>query len=205
VTNIAQTCSQCGWAFDIAAISANTCKKCSSAILVTSVAYLEKFEKPAIQKYITHYTKALTANPQDAEALLAIGICYMQLGLFDLADKFLQRLIDADPTIAAGYYYRSICLFRGKRPRCVSLTVAREAERLASTAIEFDPANGRNDWLLAAIRHDYYVFNGLTVPQPGPDALLESAGQKHVDQLEIEQAFRLLKMQDNPLLGRSCS
>lgn len=205
MTNTAQICSQCGWAFDTAALRANTCMKCNSAMLVTSVAYLEKFEKPAIHKYIAQYTTALKANPQDADALLAVGICYIQLGLFDLADKFLQRLIDTDPASAAGYYYRSICLFRGKRPRCVSLTVAREAERLVSTAMELDPANGRNDWLLGAIRHDYYVVNGMTVPPPDPDALLESASQKHVDQLEIEQACRLLKMQDNPQWGRSCS
>ena len=72
-------------------------KKCKSAILVTSVAYLEKFEKSAIQKYIAKYTQTLKDNPQDSDALLAVGICYMRLGLFELADRFLQRLIVTYP------------------------------------------------------------------------------------------------------------
>ena len=83
--------------------------------------------------------------------------------------------------------------------------IVREAERLVVTALEIDPANGRCDWLLAGIRHDYYVVNGMSVPPPGPDELVESAAQKHVDQLEVEQAFRLLKMHDDPLWGQLCS
>jgi tetratricopeptide (TPR) repeat protein len=195
-------CSQCGWSFDTEALRLNTCRKCKSAILVTSVAYLEKFDKPAIQKYIAQYAQALKVNPQDGDALLAVGICYMQLGLFDLADKFLQRLIDSEPASAPGYYYRAICIFRGKRPRCASLGIVREAERLVGTALELDPLNGRNDWLLAAIRHDYYIVNGMSVPSPEPDELVANASQKHIDQLELEQVRRLLKMEDNPLWAR---
>ena len=82
---VAQTCSKCGWSFDIEALRANTCKKCRSAILVTSIAYLEKFDKPAIQKYIAQYTRALKGDPGDGDALLAVGICYLKLGLFDLS------------------------------------------------------------------------------------------------------------------------
>lgn len=41
-------------------------------------------------------------------------------------------------------------------------------------AMELDPANGRNDWLLAAIRRDGYAANGMLVPSPDPDALLPS-------------------------------
>jgi tetratricopeptide (TPR) repeat protein len=205
VPDVAQICSQCGWGFDTEALRQNACKKCKSAILVTSVAYLEKFEKPAIQKYIAQYTQALKSNPQDADALLAVGVCYLQLGLFDLADKFFHRLVECEPATAPGYYYLAICLFRGKRPRCAALGTVREAERLAATALELDPLNGRNDWLLAVIRHDYYFVNGMSVPAPEPDELIDNANQKHVDQLEVEQVRRLLKIEDTPLWARAKS
>lgn len=195
----AQTCSQCGWSFDIEALRANACKKCMSAILVTSVAYLEKFEKPAIQKYIAQYTQALKANPQDADALLAVGLCYLKLDLFDLADRFFSRLIDAHPTDASGYHYRAICILKGKRPRTASLPVIRDAEQLVSTALELDAANGRHDILLATIRYDYYVLNGMRVPDPVPEILIASAEAKYVDRLEVEQIFQMLKINDGSL------
>ena len=198
----AQTCSQCGWSFDVEALRANTCKKCKSAILVTSVAYLEKFEKPAIQKYIAQYAQALKADPQDGDALLAVGICYLKLGLSELADRFLLRLIDAHPADPSGYYYRGICILKGKRPRIASLPVIREAEQLIGTALELDAANGRYDVLLAAIRHDYYVLNGLRVPDPPPDDLVGSAEAEHLDRLEVAQIFGLIKVSDGPVRQR---
>lgn len=205
MTAAAQTCSQCGWSFDTEALQKNTCKKCRSAILVTSVAYLEKFDKPAIQKYIAQYTQALKADPQGRDALLAIGICYLKLGLFDLADRFLRQLIDTHAADPSGYYYRGICILKGKRPRTASLPVIREAEQLIGTALELDPANGRYDVLLAAIRHDYYVLNGMRVPDPTPEDLVASAEAKHVDQLEVEQIFGLIKVSEGPVRQRFTS
>ena len=199
---VAQTCSQCGWSFDTEALQRNTCKKCKSAILVTSVAYLEKFDKPAIQKYIARYTQALKADPQNSDALLAIGICYLKLGLFDLADRFLRDLIDAHPANPLGYYYRGICILRGKRPRTASLPVIQESEHLIGAAMELDPTNGRYDILLAAIRHDYYVLNGMRVPDPAPEDLIASAQTKYVDRLEVEQMFSLIKVSEGPVRQR---
>ena len=199
---VAQTCSQCGWSFDLEALRANTCRKCRSAILVTSVAYLEKFEKPAIQKYIARYTQALKANSEDNEALLAVSLCYLKLGVFELADRFLRQLIDAHPADPSGYYYRSVCILKGRRPRTASLPVIREAEQLVGTAIELDPANGRYDALLAAVRHDYYVLNGMRVPVPTPEELVESAKAKHVDVLEVKQIFALIGVSDGPVMQR---
>ena len=85
MADTAQICSQCGWSFDMEALKKNTCKKCQSVILVSSVAYLEKFEKPAIQKYIAQYSQTLKLDPQNHDALLAIGICYLKLGLYEIS------------------------------------------------------------------------------------------------------------------------
>jgi tetratricopeptide (TPR) repeat protein len=205
MAEVAQVCSQCGWSFDSEALQKNTCKKCKSAILVTSVAYLEKFDKPAIQKYIAQYTQALKADPQDRDALLALSICYLKLSLFDLADRFLRALIDAHAADPAGYYYRAISILKGKRPRTASLPVIREAEQLIGTALELDPANGRYEVLLAAIRHDYYILNGMRVPAPSPEDLVASAVGKYVDQREVEQIFGLINVGEGPVRQRFTS
>lgn len=199
---IAQSCSQCGWGFDHAALTTNTCRKCQSSILVVSVAYLEKFEKPAIQKYIVQYTNTLKINPEDKDALLAMSICYLKLSHFDQADRFLYRLIDAHPSEPAGYYYRAITTLKGKRPRIVSLSIIREAEKLVETALELDPANGRYEVLLAALRHDYYALNGMRIPSPEPEELIKNAMTKYVDSLEVQQIFRLININETPMQQR---
>lgn len=202
---VAFCCSQCGWAFDADALQKNTCRKCKSAVLVTSVSYLEKFEKPAIQKYIAQYSQTLKSKPEDRDALLAIGICYLKLGLYDLSDRYLHQLVDAHPADPAGYYYSAISTLKGKRPRIVSLPTIRDSEKLVSTALELDPANGRYEILLAVLRYDYYVLNGMRVPEPTPQELLNSANTKHVDRLEAEQILALLKLTDEQMMNRFLS
>jgi tetratricopeptide (TPR) repeat protein len=194
-----ETCPQCGWTFDTEALQSNTCKKCRSALLVTSVAYLEKFDRPAIQKYISHYSQVLKREPEEREALLSLGICYLRLELFDIADKYLTKLIDSHPDDASGYYYKAVGCLKGRRPRTVALSTIRAAEQLLATAMTLEPENGRHDVVLAAMRHDYYVLNGLRVPDPGPAELLQGASRKHLDANEISQGLALMKIPESPV------
>lgn len=197
----AEICTQCGWAFDAEALAFNACKKCRSAILITSVAFLEKFERPAIQKYVVRYSEVLKKDPDDRDALISLGVCYLKLELFDLAERFLDRLLSSHPDDASGYYYKAICRFRGRRPRTSSLNLVREAERLLETAMALEPVNGRYDLLLAAVRHDYYAFNGLRIPEPAPLELMNGVRGKHVDRLEVTQGLGLLKVTESPVTG----
>lgn len=192
-----ETCPQCGWTFDNEALQANTCKKCRSALLITSVAYLEKFDRPAIHKYITRNAEILKRDPDEQDALLSMGLCYLRLGLYEMSEKFLGKLIDAHPETASGYYYKSIGSFRGRRPRVATLNVIRAAEQLLLTAITLEPENGRYDIILAAMRHDYYVVNGLRVPLPTPAELLVGAKNKHLDYNEIAQGLALMNIPES--------
>jgi hypothetical protein len=144
----------------------------------------------------------LKADPTDRDALLAVAIGYLKLGLFDLADRFVRQLIDAHPADPSGYCYRAICILKGKRPRTASLPVVREAEQLIGTAQELDPSDGRYDVLLAAVRHDYYVMNGMRVPAPAPEELMASARAKHPAPREIEQLLDLIKVNEGPMKRR---
>ena len=196
-----ETCPQCGWTFDKEALQANTCKKCHSALLITSVAYLEKFDRPAIQKYITRNAEILKRDPDEQDALLSMGLCYLRLGLYEMSEKFLGRLINAHPEAASGYYYKAIGSLRGKRPRVATLNVIRAAEQLLLTAITLEPENGRYDMILAAMRHDYYVVNGLRVPVPTPAELLVGAQSKHLDHNEIAQGMALMNIPESSFIA----
>lgn len=172
---------------------------------VASMAYLARFDKSTLQKTIARYTVALRADPADRDALLAIGVCYLTLGLFDAADRSIRQMMDAHPADPAGYYYRAICVLGGRRPRTASLPVIRKAEQLILAALELDPSNGCYDALLAAIRHDYYVLNGMRVPAPTPEQLAASAERKRVNRIEVEQIFHLIKVNDGTVRRRLLS
>jgi tetratricopeptide (TPR) repeat protein len=193
----AEICPQCGWTFDTEALRANSCRKCRSALLITSIAYLEKFDRPAIQKYIARDSEVLKRDPENQDALLSMGLCYLRLGLYDKSEKFFERLIESYPEAGSGYYYKAIGMFKGRRPRVATMSATRAAESLLLTAMTLEPENGRNDILLAAVRHDYYVINGLRVPDPTPAGLVDGAQGKHLDRNEIEQGLALMNIPES--------
>lgn len=165
---------------------------------VASLGYLASFSASNIQRTIAQHTQALAADPLDRDALRGIVSSFLTLGQFDVADRYARQLIDRHPADPAGYGHRAICLFKGRRPRTASLAVVRDAEQLLDTARQLDPTSGYHDALLAAIRHDYYVLNGLRVPAPAPGELAERAIAKNVNRREIAQACHLLKLDAGP-------
>jgi tetratricopeptide (TPR) repeat protein len=187
----AETCSQCGWTFDADALRTNTCRKCRSVILVTSAAYLEGSDPPAIRKYVAQYQATLRDEPHDRDAMLGLGICSLKLGQFEQAARYLGQLIDAHPADASGYFYRSVCVFKGKRPGAATLAAVRAAEQDLLAAAELDPACARFALALAAVRYDYYVVNGMRVPAPAPDEVLASAIVADVPRRELEEPLHL--------------
>ena len=166
--------------------------------VVTSIADLAQLDTSTIQKHVASCTRVLQAEPGDRDALRALGICYLKLGLFDLSDRFIRQLIDRHPSDPSGYYYRAIALLKGKRPRTSALPVIREAEQLVDTALALDPADGRYNVLLAVLRHDYYVVNGMRVPAPAPAELIAGARSKRTDPREVDQLLDLLKINEGP-------
>lgn len=178
-----EKCHQCGWPFDSEALQSNACKKCRRAI-----------DRPAIQKIIICNAEILRHQPGDPDALLNMGLCYLRLGLYDVAESFFGRLIDAQPEAASGYYYKAIGSMKGRRPRVMMLDDIRTAEQLLLTAMSLEPDNGRYDVVLAAMRHDYYVMNGLRVPEPRPGELLERAQGKYLNHEEVALGLALMSI-----------
>lgn len=192
-------CPSCGWRFDQAALTRRACRKCSTSLVVTSLSYLESYEQPAVKKLIAFHTTNLKEHSEDQESLLALAICYLRLGLFDPADGYLKRMVESHPAEAGGYYYRAIAALRGKRPRLASLDGIRNILSLLDTASQLDPENGRYDLCRAIMVHDYYVTNGMRVPEPEPAALLESAASKALNGPEVVHLLGTLRIPEGPL------
>jgi len=191
------TCPQCG-----APVKnhKNSCNYCGADILIFSLSSLDRFEREGIQKYINHYKKVLQENPSNHDANCAIGICYMDLGLYDLARRFLKIAIELSPDSGESYYYYALCLLQGKKPRILNLSEIKKIESYVRTAIELDSSQARFFVLWVIIKYDYYLRSGMLV-NPSIEELLSKLKRAHYDRKEVEHILKRIPVNDQELLN----
>ena len=151
---------------------------------------------------MNHYKTAISANATDEDAYYAIGLCYLQLGLYDLAIKNFQKAIEFMPAHADAYYYLGLSMIRGRRPKTLSLSEVRFIEKNVNTAIQLNSGTAKYYYLAAILTVDYYLANGLTVPGPPLQLLLELAERADHDPWEVERLLHSILLRDSQLISR---
>jgi len=131
-----------------------------------------------VQKYVTFYKGLLRKNSDDGEAELALGICYLDLGLYDLAIKQMDGAIEQIPEQADVYYYLAVSLFKGRKPRILRLSEVKKIESLLEAACQLDDSQAKYYYLRALVKYDYYFKNAMRVVGLGWQALLAEARER---------------------------
>jgi tetratricopeptide (TPR) repeat protein len=191
-------CPQCGAA---ATPSAKKCEYCKAEFFITSIAYLSSFDSSGLQKYMQHYKALTKANPEDSEGQLGLGLCYLQLGMFPLALKAFDNVINSAPDIAQAYYYRCLSIIAGRRIKTLSLKEVREIEAHLNTAIQLGDKVDSAKLLLAMTKHDYYICNGMVVQPPTHCELLAGIDQSAFEANEIDRLRGCAKVADYSVFG----
>lgn len=168
----------------------------------TDFQILGRMSRDEINSVIQQYKASIAAGEEDADAHLSLGLLYLQLRLYDLTVRSFKRAIDLDPGMADAYYYLALASIRGRRPKTLTLQEARAVEQYASAALELDDRQAKYYYLLAAVKQDYYVANGLSAPPPVPAALFDMARDKDHDSWEVERLLAALPLNDTALLSR---
>jgi len=168
----------------------------------TSYSRLSSSSDDEIHSLLSHYKKMIANNPADPDAQYQLGLCYLQLRLYDLAIKAFEQTIDLDPAFADAYYYLGVSLIRGRRPKILKLNETERVEELLSAAATLKPKDAKFDYLAAIINYDYYAANGLTVPEPSYESLLAAADAKSYDSWEVERLLSSVPVVDEYLLSR---
>jgi tetratricopeptide (TPR) repeat protein len=131
--------------------------------------------------------------PEQAQYHFALGLSYLDQGLYDLAVPSFRRALGKTTNEADLLYYLSLARLAGKRPRAQSLATIREIESHLGAAIH-QAGKAHYKILLAAIKQDYYAANGLRTPPPPADLLLMEAMQSDIDIKEVQQMFRYVQL-----------
>ena len=97
---------------------------------------------------------------------MALGICYLEQGLFELASKRFEALAERVPDNPDLYYYAALALTGGKRPGLLPMAKVKKMEEYLCAARGLDPTRIHVLVFLAMIKFDYYLKNGLRVLPP---------------------------------------
>lgn len=163
---------------------------------------LGRSSKDEIQRMLEHYKTGIAKNPGDGEAYFASGLCYLQLGLHDLAVRHFKRAVDLMPDWSDAYYYYALSLIRGRRPKLLSLNEVRLIEQYLETALQLDDRPAKYYYLAGILKFDYYLANGLICRPPSPDELFSIAQGKEQDPWEMERLLNHVMVRDPELISR---
>lgn len=187
-------CPQCGAA---ASPSDRKCGYCRAEFFVTSIAYLSRFDRNVLGKYLAHFKRLTSENHQNGEGWLGLGLCYLQTGLFPMAQSCFATAIQVAPEIPQAYYYLALARISGRRLMSMPMNEVREIERFVATAAQLDSESPVFKLLLAVIKGDYYENNGLSTAPPAAESLLAEIDGAQIDRSEMERLRQCVLIRDD--------
>lgn len=187
-------CPQCGAP---ASPTERKCGYCKAEFFVTSIAYLSSFDRNGLSKYLAHFKKLTKENPDSGEGWLGLGLCYLQSGLFPMAQSCFVKAIEVAPELPQPYYYFALSRISGRRLMSMTLNEVREVEKYLATAMQLDGETPLFKLLLAVIKGDYYEVNGLMVHPPAAETLLQEINGAQINRGEIDRLRQCVLIRDD--------
>ena len=150
-----------------------TCPKCKHVNkLQQSEVNPLHLPKDVTEDYIRHFKEQTHANPKDTNALFGMGLVYMGLKNYELAQKNLEEAVKLSPLEPDIYYYFALSLFEGHNPKHINPNTADRIEEWLHTASNRQEKR-KYLVLLMVLRQCHYVDNGLQVKGEAPIELME--------------------------------
>jgi tetratricopeptide (TPR) repeat protein len=183
-------CSQCG---SIERLNGR-CANCKAEFYVKSLAYLEQFDSNGIEKYLKGFKSLIDQDPDNTKGVLGLGLCYLQMGTYPLAQRQFEQVIETTPEVAPAYYYYALANIKGRRLMTLTFSEVRQVETYLNTAIQLDSEAPQYRLLLAMLKSDYYETNGMKVHPPSAAELLDDLSGKTIDHNEIKHLKKSVKV-----------
>ncbi|MYB94693.1 hypothetical protein F4167_11975 [Candidatus Poribacteria bacterium] len=174
--------------------SAQRCGYCGSELFKDSLADLGQFDPDEIKKYLKFYTTLINEDAHHTEALRGLGLCYLKMGIYPLAQQQFEQVIEIAPDDAPAYYYYVLASVKGRRLKTLRLSEARLFEQYLLTALQLDNQAPQYRLLLAMLKRDYYEVNGMKVSPPNAAELLKDLYLKEIDEEEAKYLEKSVKV-----------
>ncbi len=161
-----------------------------------------KFTKDMAAEYIQYFQEATKKNPKDTNSLFGMGLVYLGLKNYELAQRNFKEAVDLSPLEPDTYYYYALSLFEGKNPAHIEPGKANKIEEWLHTASNYQPKR-KYLTLLLVLRQCAFVGRGLQVKGEQPLELMESIRKmmpEADDVAEIRQHVQITDAQTNKWL-----
>ena len=149
-----------------------TCPKCHAVNLVQSEVNPLQLPSNLTNDYIEFFKQQTEANPKDTNALFGMGLVYMGLKNYELAQRNFKLAVDQSPLEPDIYYYFALSLFEGHNPMHLKNTITSRIEEWLHTATNRQ-AKRKYLILQMILRQGAFIANGLQVKGEQPIELFE--------------------------------
>ena len=144
-----------------------TCPKCHAVNLVQSEVNPLQLPSNLTNDYIEFFKQQTESNPKDTNALFGMGLVYMGLKNYELAQRNFKLAVDQSPLDADVYYYFALSLFEGHNPMHLKNTITSRIEEWLHTATNRQ-AKRKYLILQMILRQGAFIANGLQVKGEQP-------------------------------------
>ena len=196
-------CQQCG---KILAPGVTECGKCHTkhAIQPTVVNPL-RFTAAQAADYRAQFQEQVAACPKDSNAQFAMGLTYLGLRNYELADEYLIKAVQLTPSNPDVYYYTALALFHHRSVMNLSKAEMDRIEEWLNTAVQMQPK--RKYLILQMILRQGMSSMGINVDtdKMSPAELMDQARQtvqEEDEMVEIEQHVLITDEKTQILLGK---
>ena len=151
-----------------------TCPKCGTVNKIQQEEAVNplRFSQEVANEYIALFKEQTASNPKDTNALFGMGLVYMGLKNYELAQKNLEEAVKLSPLEPDIYYYFALSLFEGHNPKHLNPHTADRIEEWLHTATN---RQQKRKYLVLqmVLRQCAYADNGLQVKGESPLELME--------------------------------
>ncbi len=180
-----------------------TCNKCGTENKIEQekpqVVNPLTFSKSMANEYIDVFKQQTEENPKDTNALYAMGLVYMGLKNYELAQRNFKMAVDQMPHEPDLYYYYALSLFEGHNPKHIDPKVADRIEEWLHTASN-RVEKRKYLTLLMVLRQCAYVSNGLQFKGESPLELMDKIHSMPAEQDDVTEIKEHVKIADNQAL-----
>ena len=176
-----------------------TCPKCHAVNLVQSEVNPLQLPSNLTNDYIEFFKQQTEANPKDTNALFGMGLVYMGLKNYELAQRNFKLAVDQSPLDADVYYYFALSLFEGHNPMHLKNTITTRIEEWLHTATNRQ-AKRKYLILQMILRQGAFIANGLQVKGEQPVELFERICTMVTEADEIKELEEHIQITDRQTL-----
>ncbi len=183
-------CSNCGGPIGLDQL--DKCPYCGGQNFIKSEVDPLRIDGTRMSEYINFFKKKSDDNPKDTNALFAMGLFYLRLQNYELAQRNFKQAVDLSPMEPDMYYYYALSLIAGRSPKNIEHDEARRIEEWIETAIKMQRKR-KYLALMAFVAQGAFVSNGLQSKEQPAELVKEacSIAPEGGELEEIEEHVRL--------------